>query len=133
MLAFRNSVNFARYNFAQYDASRRTAVPAEDVDAYRDWSRGRQIAFKRGSGRVDKASSPQMNGCLMADHKRLCTAEKGRKDGIPGFIRMWRSGDKWSKTNNFEGFLPNYWAKCLLIRHGLHALRIAKGSLASVQ
>lgn len=69
---------------------------ARTVDCVQAPFRSRRRAFMR-----------EASGCFKPDHKRLCTAEKGKKDGIPGFIRMWRSSDKWAKTNELEGFLPN--------------------------
>jgi hypothetical protein len=101
MLAFRNAVNFAPQDAAR---KQRTAPNDRARDSLCvDGSRWRGSAFK-GLGRAFGTFIGRFVGCLKADHKRLCSAERR-------YLRVHTDVAKrlqWAKTNALEGILPNY-------------------------
>src|ERR1700757_3473916 len=109
MLAFRNSVNIPRH-----DAARGMAAPNDRALESLSMDRADAAAHsRRARTAFRQRSSGRLGGCLKADHKRLCSAERR-------YLRVHTDvakGLQWAKTNALAGNLPNYWAKCLLIWH----------------
>jgi hypothetical protein len=100
MLAFRNSVNFARH-----DAARREAATNDRALGSLQMGRAGAAARSRPTEAPFRwCSSGRFAGCLKADHKRLCSAERR-------YLRVHTDvakGLQWAKTKGLEGILPNY-------------------------
>jgi hypothetical protein len=105
---------------------------AAAIESVRYWSFPDRFVFSRNPARGQWRAAPRVFTAVgLVAASRMFVRRRESRWTVD--LRMLRSSDNRLQTNVADVFLPNYWAKCLLIQQQLLALCVAEHRLAGAQ